>query len=344
MEPEPAGPEPGERLAADPDDAVLAAAAAAVEPLEAVIDMEPLDRPRRLLLVHAHPDDESIGTGATMAKYAAENALVTLVTCTLGEEGEILVAELAALAADRTDGLGQHRIGELATACEALGVTDHRFLGGAGRYRDSGMMDTTSNARPEAFWNADLEQAAGLLVAVIREVRPQVVVTYDENGGYGHPDHIQAHRVTVAAFEAAGDPSRYPAAGEPWTPAKLYYSAIAKSFLQAGIDYFRAEGIESDFFSADVTSADDLPFGVPDEQITTEIDAREQLPAKVAAMRAHRSQIAVDGPFFALADGGGRTAFGMEHYVLAHGERGPGMGERNWEADLFAGVEPTPTR
>jgi len=339
MEPEPAGPEPGERLAADPDDAVLAAAAAAVEPLEAVIDMEPLDRPRRLLLVHAHPDDESIGTGATMAKYAAENALVTLVTCTLGEEGEILIEELAELAADRTDGLGQHRVGELAAACEALGVTDHRFLGYAGHYRDSGMMDTPSNARPGAFWNADLDEAAGLLVAVIREVRPQVVITYDENGGYGHPDHIQAHRVTVAAFDAAGDPSRYPEAGEPWRPAKLYYSAIAKSALQAGIDYFREAGIESDFFSADVKSADDLPFGVPDEQITTQIDAREQLPAKVAAMRAHRSQIAVDGPFFALADGAGRTAFGMEHYVLAHGERGPGVGERDWEDDLFAGVE-----
>ncbi len=343
MEPEPAGPEPGERLAADPADAVLAAAAAAVEPLEAVIDMEPLDRPRRLLLVHAHPDDESIGTGATMARYAEENVLVTLVTCTLGEEGEVLVEELADLAADRTDGLGRHRIGELATACEALGVTDHRFLGGPGRYRDSGMMDTPTNARPEAFWNADLSEATGLLVAVMREVRPQVVVSYDENGGYGHPDHIQAHRVTVAAFGAAGDPTRYPEAGEPWSPAKLYYTAIAKSALQAGIDYFREAEIESDFFSADVQSADDLPFGVPDEQITTQVDAREQLPAKVAAMRAHRSQIAVDGPFFALADGAGRTAFGIEHYVLVEGERGPGVGANDWEDDLFAGVEPPPT-
>jgi len=344
MEPEPAGPEPGERLAADPEDAVLAAAAAAVEPLEAVIDMEPLDRPRRLLLVHAHPDDEAIATGATMAKYAADNALVTLVTCTLGEEGEILVDELAELAADRTDGLGQHRIGELAAACEALGVTDYRFLGGPGRYRDSGMIDTPSNDRPEAFWNADLDEATGLLVAVIREVRPQVVVTYDENGGYGHPDHIQAHRVTVAAFEAAGDPGRYPEAGEPWAAAKLYHSVIAKSFLQAGIDYFREAGVENDFFSPEVTSADDLPFGVPDDQITTQIDAREQLPAKVAAMRAHRSQIAVDGPFFALADGAARTAFGIEHYVLARGERGPGGGERDWEDDLFAGVEAPPMR
>ncbi len=342
IEPEPGGPEPGERLAADPEDAVLAEAAAVVEPLEAVVDMEPLDRPRRLLLVHAHPDDESIATGATMAKYAEENALVTLVTCTLGEEGEVLVAELADLAADRTDGLGQHRVGELAAACEALGVRDHRFLGGPGRYRDSGMVGTPSNSRPEAFCNADLDEATGLLVAVMREVRPQVVVTYDENGGYGHPDHIQAHRVAVAAFQAAGEPGRYPPAGEPWAPAKLYYAAISKSFLQAGIDYFREAGIESDFFTAEVTSADDLPFGVPDEEITTQIDAREQLDAKIAAMRAHRTQIAVDGPFFALADGAARQAFGIEHYVLARGQRGPGAGEHGWEDDLFAGIEPPP--
>ncbi len=339
IEPEPTGPEPGERLAADPESAVLAAAAAAVEPLEAVVDMEPLDRPRRLLLVHAHPDDESIATGVTMAKYAADNVLVTLVTCTLGEEGEVLVDELADLAADSSDGLGQHRVGELAAACEALGVRDHRFLGDAGRYRDSGMAGTPSNNRPEAFCNADLDEAAGLLVAVIREVRPQVVLTYDENGGYGHPDHIQTHRVTVAAFEAAGDPARYPQAGEPWRPAKLYYATVAKSMLQAGIDYFRERGEESEFFPPEVTSADDLPFGVPDDEITTEIDGREHLPAKIAAMRAHRTQIAVDGPFFALADGVGQEAFSLEHYVLARGERGPGSGPRGWEDDLFAGVE-----
>src|SRR3954447_25302407 len=159
---------------------------------------------RRLLLVHAHPDDEAINNGATMARYVAEDVHVTLLTCTLGEEGEVLVPELAQLAADEADQLGGYRIGELAAACAALGVTDHRFLGGAGRYRDSGMMGLATNEHPRAFWQADLDEAAGHLLEVIREVRPQVMITYDPNGFYGHPDHIQAHRVAMRAAELAG--------------------------------------------------------------------------------------------------------------------------------------------
>jgi N-acetyl-1-D-myo-inositol-2-amino-2-deoxy-alpha-D-glucopyranoside deacetylase len=165
--------------------------------------MSPGRSGRRLLLVHAHPDDESIGTGATMAKYAAEGAQVTLVTCTLGELGEIIPPELAQLAADREDRLGEYRIGELDAACAALGVTDHRFLGGPGRWRDSGMMGTKANSDPRCFWQAHVGVAAMALLEVIREVRPQVLVTYDANGFYGHPDHIQAHRVAWRAFELA---------------------------------------------------------------------------------------------------------------------------------------------
>src|SRR4051794_25730867 len=153
---------------------------------------------RRILLVHAHPDDETIGCGATMAKYVDEGVQVTLVTCTLGEEGEVLVPELEHLAADKTDTLGAHRIEELDLAMKALGVTDHRFLGGPGHYRDSGMKwdddgaaTVADDTRPDTFWHADLTEAADLLVEIIREVRPQVVVTYDQFGGYGHPDHIQ---------------------------------------------------------------------------------------------------------------------------------------------------------
>lgn len=142
---------------------------------------------RRLLLVHAHPDDESINNGATMARYAADGALVTLVTCTLGEEGEIIPPALAHLAADRDDSLGPYRRGELAAAMKELGVTDHRLLGGAGRYRDSGMMGAEQNHRPGAFWSADVDEAAGDLVEVIREVRPQVLVTYDPEGATGTP-------------------------------------------------------------------------------------------------------------------------------------------------------------
>src|SRR3712207_1046230 len=156
---------------------------------------------RRMLLVHAHPDDETINNGATMARYVAEGAEVTLLTCTLGEEGEVLVPELELLAAEHADQLGGYRIAELRAAMEALGVTDWRFLGGPGRYRDSGMMGTPANAKPRAFWNADLDEAVAHAVAVVREVRPQVLVTYDENGGYGHPDHIQAHRVAMGAVD-----------------------------------------------------------------------------------------------------------------------------------------------
>jgi N-acetyl-1-D-myo-inositol-2-amino-2-deoxy-alpha-D-glucopyranoside deacetylase len=305
-------------------------------PPEPVEQMAPLDVPRRLLLVHAHPDDETIGTGATMATYAAQGVAVTLVTCTLGEEGEVLVPELEHLAPGREDGLGQHRIGELAAACEALRVGDSRFLGGPGRWRDSGMMGEPSNDHPQCFWQADLDEAVRELVAILREVRPQVVVTYDSNGGYGHPDHIQAHRVTAAAFDAAADGSYAPELGEPWSASKLYWSAVPRSMLQAGIDLLRESGDASGFFG--VESAEDLPFGVPDEQVTTAVDASDHLEAKVAAMRAHRTQIAVDGPFFALSNNIGQRAFGIEHYTLARGERGPGSGPHGWEQDLFAGL------
>jgi N-acetyl-1-D-myo-inositol-2-amino-2-deoxy-alpha-D-glucopyranoside deacetylase len=289
---------------------------------------------RRLLLVHAHPDDECIGTGATMAKYVADGAHVTLVTCTLGEEGEILVPELEHLAANRNDALGQHRIDELADAMKALGVTDQRFLGGPGRWRDSGMMGLPTNDRSECFWQADLDEAVGALVAVVREVRPQVVITYNEDGGYGHPDHIQAHRVAVAAFDAAADPGRYPDAGTPWQPSKLYYTAIPVSFLRMGWEALKELGEETPF---GVASPEELPFGDPDETVTTRIDARDHLEAKVEAMRAHRTQIQVDGPFFALSNNVGQRAFGFEHYRLVRGTPPP-VGEV--EEDLFAGIDP----
>ncbi|HVV76293.1 MAG TPA: N-acetyl-1-D-myo-inositol-2-amino-2-deoxy-alpha-D-glucopyranoside deacetylase [Mycobacteriales bacterium] len=287
---------------------------------------------RRMLLVHAHPDDETIATGATMAMYAASGARVTLVTCTLGEEGEILVPELAHLASDKEGGLGEHRIGELTAAMSALGVTDHRWLGGAGRWRDSGMIGTAGNDNPASFWQADLDDAIGELVKIIREVRPQVVIGYDDNGGYGHPDHIQAHRVTVGAFEAAGDPDRYPEAGEAWTPTKLYETAVPRSLLEQAYQALKAMGEQAPF---GVASPDELTFGVPDERITTVIDARDHLPAKVEAMRAYPTQIEVDGHFFALSNDVGQGLFGLEHYRLVAGPA-PAVGVH--EADLFAGL------
>ena len=171
---------------------------------------------------------------------------VTLVTCTLGEEGEVLVPAFAGIAADKADQLGGWRIHELEEACRALGVTDHRFLGGAGKYRDSGMMETPANDNPRCFWRADMAEAVGLLVEVIREVKPQVVVTYDDFGGYGHPDHIQAHRVTVQAVEQTRD-----------IVQKLYYTAVPRSFIEATIKAMKEQGHE---FFFGIESAEDAPF------------------------------------------------------------------------------------
>jgi N-acetyl-1-D-myo-inositol-2-amino-2-deoxy-alpha-D-glucopyranoside deacetylase len=286
--------------------------------------------PRRLLLVHAHPDDESIVTGATMARYAAEGALVTLVTCTLGEGGEVIGPELAHLTADRDDALGTHRIGELAAAMAALGVADHRFLGGPGRYRDSGMMGVAENTRPGCFWQADRDEAAGHLVAVVREVRPQVLVAYDENGGYGHPDHIQAHRVALRAYELAADPAYRPELGGAWRIAKVYYSRMPRSVIEQGLKETAAVGA---FPGVAVPS--DVPGVVDDDLVTTVLDNPAYAGAKAAAMRAHATQITVVGEHFALSNDLGQPLLATEYFQLVHGEAGPALPE----SDLFAGVE-----
>ncbi|MEZ5115187.1 MAG: N-acetyl-1-D-myo-inositol-2-amino-2-deoxy-alpha-D-glucopyranoside deacetylase [Candidatus Nanopelagicales bacterium] len=290
---------------------------------------------RRLLLVHAHPDDEVIGTGATMARYAHEGAAVTLVTCTLGEEGEILLPDVAHLAADREDRLGEHRREELAAAMAALGVTDHRLLGGPGRYRDSGMMGTPSNERPDCFWRADLLAAAADLVAVVREVRPQVLVTYDDFGGYGHPDHIQAHRVATYAVALAAAPSFRPELGPAWDVPKVYWTAFPRSIVRAGIEALRATGDTSDFAAMD---PDDIPFAVDDELVTTAVHAQDYLEHKMAALRAHATQVSVDGGFFALSNNLGTQAFGVEYFRRVKGEAAGEPDRDGREADLFAGV------
>jgi N-acetyl-1-D-myo-inositol-2-amino-2-deoxy-alpha-D-glucopyranoside deacetylase len=291
---------------------------------------------RRLLLVHAHPDDESIDTGATVARYAAEGAQLTLVTCTLGELGEVIPADLAHLASGADDRLGGYRIGELAAACEALGVTDHRFLGGPGRWRDSGMMGLPSNGAPGSFWQADLDEAARELAVIIREVRPQVIVTYDGNGCYGHPDHIKAHRVAWRARELAAGPAiRRDGNGAPWRVAKFYATAMPRSALAEAIKLSAPGGRAAPAGFVEVSSVAELPFGVPDEQATTEVDGTGYLDAKMAAMRAHATQITVDGPFYALSNNVGKRVMGHEYYTLLAGERGA-AGPRGREDDLFA--------
>ncbi|MFE6050173.1 N-acetyl-1-D-myo-inositol-2-amino-2-deoxy-alpha-D-glucopyranoside deacetylase [Kitasatospora sp. NPDC056446] len=285
---------------------------------------------RRLLLVHAHPDDESIGNGATMARYAAEGARVTLVTCTLGEGGEVIPPELAHLTADRGGALGAYRIGELTEATRALGVTDVRFLGGPGRYRDSGMMGVPDNDVPGCFWRADVDEAAGHLVAVIREARPQVLVTYDENGGYGHPDHIQAHRVAMRAYELAADPAHRPELGPAWRIAKVYWNRMPRSVIEAGL----AETAAKAPFPG-VAQPSDVPGVVADEVVTTVLDGAAYAGRKAAAMAAHATQITVDGAFFALSNDLGQPLLATEYYELARGQAGPG----GPEDDLFAGLD-----
>jgi N-acetyl-1-D-myo-inositol-2-amino-2-deoxy-alpha-D-glucopyranoside deacetylase len=288
-----------------------------------------------VLFVHAHPDDESIETGATMAKYAAEGAQVTLVTCTLGEMGEVIPPELAHLAWDAAGGLGQYRIGELAAACAALGVSDHRFLGGPGRWRDSGMMGTAANDEPGCFWQADADEAGRDLLAIITEVRPQVLVSYDARGFYGHPDHIQAHRVSRRAFELADG-----------LVSKFYATAIPKSMLAEAMALLAGDDRGGQVGGVDfsrVESLDELPFGTDDDGVSTQIDATDYLDAKLAAMRAHATQIAVDSPFFALSDLVARKALGVEYFTLLAGPGpasggGAGEGASGREADLFAGI------
>lgn len=296
---------------------------------------------RRLLLVHAHPDDESIGTGAMMAKYVAEGASVTLITCTLGEEGEVLVPDLAQLATDQADQLGGWRITELTNAMAELGVTDHRYLGGAGRFRDSGMMGHPSNAKPRAFWRADqdpavFDAAVLALVEVIRQVRPHVVVTYDDFGGYGHPDHIMAHRVTTAAVEAAAQDDYSSDAGQAWDVAKLYWTAMPRSVMAEGLAALKT--VPNSPF-AEISSVDELDMVVDDDLVTTAIDGNDYVQAKLRAMAAHVTQITTDGPFFALSNHLGQRAWGTEYLRLAKGQAGGPRDRDGRETDLFGGVE-----
>jgi len=286
---------------------------------------------RSLLLVHAHPDDETINNGATMAKYVSEGVRVTLVTCTRGEEGEVLVPELADLASSKSDQLGKHREGELANAMAALGVKDFRFLGAPEvSYRDSGMLGTEPNNRSDVFWQAGLDDAASHLVKIIREVKPQVLVTYDEFGGYGHPDHIQAHRVAMRAAELASDPTY--GTGGAWEISKIYWNTMPRSVIQEGIDKMKEIG--SSFFGAE--SADDLPFAKPDELVTTLIDGTAFIDAKMAAMASHPTQIELDGPFFAISNNLGNQVWCHEYYTLVKGEKGLTLDSQGREADLFA--------
>jgi len=289
----------------------------------------------RLLFVHAHPDDESITNGATIAHYVARGAQVHVVTCTLGEEGEVIGDQWAWLAVDHADQLGGYRIGELTAALQALGVGAPIFLGGPGRWRDSGMVGTAPR-RQQRFIDADEREAVGALVTLIRTLRPHVVVTYDAIGGYGHPDHVQAHVVTTAAVAAAGTDD-YP--GTPWTVPKFYWTVIARSAFTAGWEVLGPDDLRSEWVIPPA-DGDFGGLGYSDDEIDAVIEAPDALSAKTAALAAHATQVIVGptGRACALSNNLALPIVAQEHYILAAGAAGD-RDERGWETDLLAGLD-----
>lgn len=288
----------------------------------------------RLLFVHAHPDDESITNGATIAHYVSRGAQVQVVTCTLGEEGEVIGDQWAQLAVDHADQLGGYRIGELTAALRALGLDGPRYLGGPGRWRDSGMVGAEARER-QRFSDADQREAVGELVAVIRALRPHVVVTYDPNGGYGHPDHIQAHVVTTAAVAAAAT-DEYP--GTPWSVPKFYWTVIARSAFMAGWEALGPGDLRPEWIIPP-PDGDFGELGYPDDEIDAVIDDADALPAKTAALAAHATQLTL-GPTaraMALSNNFALPVVAQEHYILVAGVAGD-RDTRGWETDLLAGL------
>ncbi len=306
-----------------------------------------------LMTVHAHPDDETIGTGGTMARAVREGRRVVLITCTRGEMGEIVVPDLDT--PDNHRRLGELRAVELERAMGALGVTEWDNLG----YRDSDMMGRAGNQDPRCFWQADIDEAIGRATWMVRRYRPDVMTTYNDFGGYGHPDHIRSHVVAVGAFERAGDPAWYPhqlapehggsGATEadgglaPWTPAKIYEQAIPASVREAMQERLEALGERSWWTPPDDATPEQLAefqaqaarMLVPDEAITAWIDVSADLDARWAAIRAHVTQISADNPFVRF----GREAWAEFWFREAYIRRASRVPAPDHEADLFAGLE-----
>jgi LmbE family N-acetylglucosaminyl deacetylase len=332
---------------ATPPPADLASAADAVSPgprdpaHDAVTDPQPGPHRPTLMTVHAHPDDETISTGGAMAKAVAEGRRVVLVTCTRGEQGEIVVPAMDT--PDNHRRLGELRAAELELAMGELGVTEWENLG----YRDSDMMGREGNRDPRCFWQADLDEAAGRLTWLVRRYQPDVITTYNDFGGYGHPDHIRTHDVAVRAFDRAGDPAWYPAQLEdglaPWTPSKLYETAIPSSVREAMRAASREAGKPS-FWDppADATEeqlAEHAAFLakmlVPDERITTWVDiSGDPIDRKWRAIQRHVTQIAMDSGFMLVGEAGWKEHWSKEAYIRRESRVDVPLPEE----DLFAGV------
>jgi N-acetyl-1-D-myo-inositol-2-amino-2-deoxy-alpha-D-glucopyranoside deacetylase len=267
---------------------------------------------KRLLAIFAHPDDEAFGTGGTLAHYAAEGADIVLVCATRGEVGEIADDNLAT-----PETLGQVRENELRCAAGALGISEVIFLD----YRDSGMDGTPENGDPRAFIKASADEVISRLVGIIRRVRPDVVVTFEPNGGYGHPDHIAAHRHTVAAFHAAADPARYLEQGDVWQSSHLFYTAIPRSFFLEMRDQLEAMGEDT----SDFARWEEAGAGWPDEQINITLDVAKGIEAKWMALNCHRTQFGPDNLFRRLPEDVVKRLMSHEHFALAWPNPEPGL-------------------
>ena len=294
-----------------------------------------------LMSVHAHPDDETIGAGGAMAKAVAEGRRVILVTGTRGEQGEIVVPAMDT--PDNHRKLGEIRMVELEQAMGELGVTEWENLG----YRDSDMMGRPGNADPRTFWQADLDEAAGRLTWLIRRYQPDVVTTYNSFGGYGHPDHIRVHDVSIRAFARAADPAWYPEQLQdgvvPWAPKKLYETAIPASVREAMRDAMQESGKPSfwdppaDATPEQVKEQEEFiaRMLVPDDQITTWIDiSGDPIDRKWRAIQRHVTQISMDSGFMVFGEEGWKEHWAREAYIL----RESTVDTAKPEDDLFAGL------
>jgi N-acetyl-1-D-myo-inositol-2-amino-2-deoxy-alpha-D-glucopyranoside deacetylase len=281
----------------------------------------------RLMAVHAHCDDETITMGGTLATYADRGVKTCVVCCTDGKLATIVDPNMPE--ETTRPRLAEIREGELREACSILKVDEVEFL----RYGDSGMAGAPTNQLPDAFWMAPMDEAVGKIVAQIRRFRPHVVVTYDGNGGYGHPDHIQTHRATLLAVEAARLVPMYKEAGDPWRVEKLYYTAFPRSQFERMVAMAKEAGIDPPFGE---TNPDEMEFLTPDRDVTTSIDTVAVIGRKRDALRAHHSQISEDWPQLTMPDNV-LQQFADESFQLVI-SRVPVVLP---ETDLFAGIEPS---
>ena len=279
---------------------------------------------RCILSVHAHPDDEASKGAPTIARYSATGVRSVLVTCTGGEEGDILNPAMDH--PEVRDNLHAVRLDELRRAADIIGYDEVVLLG----YRDSGMPDSEANAHPEAFANVELDEAVSALVGIIRRTRPQVILTYgDDQQGYPHPDHLRVHDISVPAFELAGDASYRPELGEPFAPSKLYYSVWSMRRIRATHDKFLELGLESPYSSEWFERPDQ------DHRVTTSIDIAEHYEIRLEALRAHATQVDPTSSFwFGLPPEVAREVHPYEDFILAHSR----VDTTVPESDLFAGI------